>query len=279
VTSFGVQVLASVAQGAGRQPLLLTAAARTAELRMFGFSTRKYCLLLVFFILLFALALEPAAAQTSNQPEVSEYWPSLVTTVELGSRFRLQTRIENHTGLDSRFTQWELGTTLSYRTMRRLRLRRRDNDEENKYDLTIGAGYMFVQSNDHDVVEGEHRILVEATPKHSLGLGFLLQDRNRLEFRWREEGYDFRYRNRLMIDRPLRVRGFDFIPYASGELFWSRNAHRWDENRSSFGVWLPYRKSVMLDLYYLRKNCSGCGRPHTDAFGITLSVYFLRKKS
>jgi len=246
---------------------------------MVGFSTRKYCLLLLFLILLFALATEPSGAQTPNGSKVSEYWPTLATTVELGSRLRLQTTIENHTGLDSRFTQWELGTILSYRTMRRLRRRNSDNDQENEYDLTLGLGYMFVQSNDDDVNQGENRLLVEATPKRDLGLRFLLQDRNRLEFRWKEKDYDFRYRNRLTIDRPLQIRGFNFIPYASGELFWSRNAHAWDENRSSFGVRLPYRKSLMLDFYYLRKNCSGCGRPHTDAFGTTLNVYFSRKKS
>ena len=241
-------------------------------------STRECCLLRLFLILFLALANETAPAQPSDQSNVTEYWPSLGTTIELGSRFRLQTKTENHSGLDNRFTQWELGAILSYRTFRRLTFRDSDNDDENNYDLTIGAGYIFVQSNDHGVIEGEHRLLVESTPKHSLGLGMLVQDRNRLEFRWRETGYDFRYRNRLTIDRPIRIRGFNIIPYASGEWFWSRNARAWDENRSAFGARLPFGKLLMLDLYHLRKNCTGCSRDHTNAFGTTLNLYLGKKK-
>lgn len=257
------------------QEILHARGVRTAMFR----SSRDCCLLCLILILILALANEPARAQTSNESRVNEYWPGLVTTVELGSQLRLQTKIENHTGLDNRFTQWELGALLSYRTFRRLRLRDSDNDDDNNYDLTIGAGYIFVQSNDRGVIDGEHRLLVESTPKHSLGLGILAQDRNRLEFRWRETGYDFRYRNRLTIDRPFRIRGFKLIPYASGEWFWSRNTRAWDENRSAFGARLPFGKLLMLDLHYLRKNCTGCNRDHTDAFGTTLNVYLRKKKT
>lgn len=218
-------------------------------------------------------------AQTPHDQSVEEFWPTISSTIELGHRVRLQTTAENHSGVDGPFTQWELSAILSYRAMRKLRLRQGDNDEENKHDLTVGAGYMFVQQDENGVVQGEHRILVESTPKHSLGLGFLLQDRNRIEFRWRENGYDFRYRNRLMIDRPIQIRGFKFIPYAFGELFWARNAHAWDENRYAFGLRLPYKKSVMVDFYYLRKNCTGCRRTPTNAAGLTVNLYLRYKKS
>lgn len=40
-------------------------------------------------------------------------------------------------------------------------------------------------------------------------------------------------------------------------MFWDRNSHPWNENRYAFGVRLPYKEKLMLDTFYLRKNCTG----------------------
>jgi hypothetical protein len=48
---------------------------------------------------------------------------------------------------------------------------------------------------------------------------------DRIEFRWNAGTYDFRYRNRLTIDRPFKIKKLRFSPYAAGELFWDRNHH------------------------------------------------------
>ena len=99
----------------------------------------------------------------------------------------------------------------------------------------------------------------------------------RLEFCWKNGVYNFRYRNKLIVDRPLQIRNITLIPYVSGELIWDRNAKAWNQNRSAFGVRLPFMKSLMFDPYYMRKNCTGCSRPAVDIFGLTVSWYLRRK--
>ena len=135
-----------------------------------------------------------------------------------------------------------------------------------------------MQTNQNDKIKREHRIILQATPKYIPGAGVLVQDRNRVEFRWNDGTYDFRYRNELTIDRPFKLSAFRFTPYAAGELFWDRNHHSWNQNQYAFGVQLPYKKRLMLDTYYLRQNCTTCNQDPLNVFGLTLNLYFRRKK-
>jgi len=111
-----------------------------------------------------------------------------------------------------------------------------------------------------------------------VGFGTLLQDRNRFEFRWKESLYTFRYRNKLMIDRPLQAGKVFLIPYATGELFWDRGAHAWNQRRYALGVRLPYKRALTFDTYYLRKTCTDCTRTTVDAVGLTVSWYLRQRK-
>jgi len=227
---------------------------------------------------IFSVVATRAPAQSTSD-QAKDIWPTLSTSIELSPRFRLQGTVENHSGLDGPFEQWELGAILNYQKLRRILRPRSDSDEENRHYVTVGAGYEFVQSNESGTTQREHRIVVQSTPKHSIGLGLLLQDRNRIEFRWKEGKYNFRYRNKLIIDHSVEINGFEFTPYSAGELFWDRNSHTWNENRYAFGARLPFGSRFMLDTFFLHRNCSGCGRPHTNVFGLTLNIYIRHSKS
>ncbi len=176
----------------------------------------------------------------------SEFWPSLKASIELRPKTSLHLWVEKHNGEDDSNLQWKTGALLSYRMKRK--------------------------------TKNENRIIIEATPRYVPGAGFLLTDRNRIEFRWKNGSYNARYRNKLTIDRSLKVLNFNFKPYASGELFYDRNDHSWEENRYAFGVQLPYKKRLMVDTYYLRKNCTACSQDHLNVWGLTLNLYFRRKR-
>ena len=184
---------------------------------------------------------------------------------------------EKHDGEDLAFSQNKVGSVFSYRMKRMLERLRHDIDDENHYNLTVGGGYEFVETEQPSGTKREHRIMVQSTPKYVPGGGVLLQDRSRAEFRWVDGVYNFRYRNKLTADRSFNVKRFRFTPYASGELFWDRNHHAWNENQYAFGVQLPYKKLLMLDTYYLRQNCAACSQDPVSVFGISLNLYFRRK--
>jgi uncharacterized protein DUF2490 len=218
-----------------------------------------------------ALGQTPAGA-------ASEFWPAVKTSIELRRQTRLQLSAGKQDGEDFDYQQWKVGAMLSYRMKRILKLPRADADEENEHYLVIGAGYEYLRTNQNDTTKSEHRIIIEATPRYIPGAGFLLTDRNRIEFRWVNGNYDARYRNKLVIDRRLKLYNFSFTPYASGELFYDRNHHSWNENQYAFGVRLPYRKRLMLDVYYLRQNCTTCSEDPLNVVGLTLNLYFRRKR-
>ena len=86
--------------------------------------------------------------------------------------------------------------------------------------------------------------------------------------------YSTRYRNRLTVERAFLVRKFRFDPYVSAEFFYDISKSSWNQEQYAAGVQLPYRRILMVDLYYLRQNCDTCNPEHLNVFGLTVNVYF-----
>lgn len=225
-----------------------------------------------FLIVLTLLTCAPAQAQTPGTEK--ELWPKLSATFELRPRTRLQVFTELQDGEDFSYSQFTAGAMVNYRMKRIVHLGELAIDEEDEHQVVIGGGYEYLRTIQNGNTKGENRIIVQGTGRHRPGADFLLADRNRLEFRWVNGVYDFRYRNKVTVNHALRINKFRLTPYASGELFWDRNHHSWNENQFSCGVQLPYKKRLMLDLFYLHQNCTTCSPQHVDAFGLTLNLYF-----
>ena len=230
----------------------------------------------VFFLVLLLFTAGVARAQTPAAE--NEVWPKLSASFELRPQTRLQVYGELQNGEDFPYIQWKVGAMVSYRMKRILRRHETDIDDENEHILVLGGGYEYLQTTQSDKTKRENRIVVQGTGRHLPGAGFLLTDRNRVEFRWVNGVYDFRYRNKLTVNRALKVNSFRLTPYASGELFWDRNHHSWGEDQYSFGVQFPYKQRLMLDTFYLHQNCTTCSQQHINVLGLTLNLYFRQKK-
>jgi hypothetical protein len=214
-----------------------------------------------------------ASAQNSVPP-ATEFWPKLNLNFDLRPRTRLQVMVAKENGEEFGFSQLKTGATISQR-MKRIVRRHTDNaDEENDYNLVVGVGYEYLRTTQDGGVKHENRLLVETTPRHAPGLGLLITDRSRIEFRWVDSAYNFRYRNKLTVNRSFKAGKLNLTPYASGELFWDRNHHAWNENQYSFGVQFSRRKRLMVDLFYLRQNCTTCKQDPLNVFGVTLNLFF-----
>lgn len=237
-------------------------------------TTRNIFLLAIAFLFLKSA---DAAGQTSLNA-ATEVWPSVKATFEWRAKTRLQLSGETQHGVDFPYRQWKLEATLSHRMKEILKPHQPDIDEENEHYLTFGVGYEYAHTTENDKIKRENRILLDATPRYIPGAGLLLTDRNRVEFRWVNGEFDVRYRNRLTIQRGFKLNKFHFTPYASGELFYDRNHHSWNENQYAFGVQLPYKRRLRFDTYYLRQNCTTCNPAHANVLGLTLNLYFRKKK-
>ncbi|PWT94198.1 MAG: hypothetical protein C5B55_03060 [Blastocatellia bacterium] len=213
-------------------------------------------------------------AQTQDPQVANQFWPSLNVNFELNSRARITGVVEKHSGEDAFYEQAKFGVTFSYR-MRRIRKHLfGDVDKENEYNLSVAVGYEFRETDDGGTIKHENRLLIQSTPKYILPWHILLQNRNRIEFRWIDAEYNFRYRNKLIVDVPLKIRGFRITPFTSGELFWDRNRKAWNQNQYAFGVRWPLRKWFGVDTYYMRQNCTTCTSDPLNIFGITTNLYF-----
>jgi hypothetical protein len=243
-------------------------------------TTVRSCLGLRVLSIAWVIALTvTAAAQTSPDRGENEFWPAFRANFELGPKFRLTAIVEKRDGEEDAFQLWRVGTMFSYHAFRRIKRPDADIEEADRHYVVVAAGYELLVSEENGTTSREHRVIARVTPKRSIGGGFVIQDRNQMEFRWKDTAYNFRYRNKLAIDRPLEMGRLLLIPYASGELFWDRNAHAWNQNRSAVGVRLPFKKSWVIDPYYMRKNCSGCTRSRVHVFGLTVNWYFRKAKT
>jgi hypothetical protein len=229
---------------------------------------------LIDLICLSLVCVAAVEAQTPNaDPQV---WPAVNVNVEL----RDKTRLQLTQGLEAgdTYRKWTTAAMLSYRMKRLLIPSRRENDEENLHVLVIAGGYEYLHASQNGKTKNENRIALSGTGHFTPGGGFLLTDRNRIEFRWVDGVYDFRYRNKVVIDHHLKVGEFSFTPYASGELFHDRNHHSWNENHYAFGSQFPYKKLLMVDTYYLHKNCTTCDPTSVNVVGLTLNLFLKMKK-
>jgi Protein of unknown function (DUF2490) len=225
-------------------------------------------------LVLFALrTLKTTSVAGETQDTGWEYRPKVTAAVELLPRTGIETWGELQHGLNFSFQRWRGGAILNRRMKPILKPHRRDIDENNEHYLVFGAGYEYLHTVQNGSTNIENRIIAQTTPR-VLFAGVLLSDRNRTEFRWVNGAYDFRYRNKVVISDRLQAGMFRFTPYASGELYYDRNHHSWNQSQYGFGMQFPYKKRLMLDTYLLHQNCTSCSQNSVNMIGATLNLYF-----
>jgi hypothetical protein len=215
---------------------------------------------------------------SGQAPDVGwETRPKVMAAIELFPRTRIETWGELQHGVNFSFQRWRAGALLDRRMKPILKPHRVDIDEDNEHYLEFGSGYEYLHTVQNGSKRIENRIIAQVTPR-VLFKGLLLSDRHRAEFRWVNGVYDFRYRNKVVIGDRLQARSFRFTPYASGELYYDRNHHSWNQNQYGLGVQFPYKKRWMLDTYLLHQNCTTCSQNSVNMLGATLNFYFRRGK-
>ena len=199
--------------------------------------------------------------------------PKISVIVELQPRTRLQTWGELQHGTNFSFQRWRGGGLLERRLKPILKAQGKYIDVNDEYHLVFAAGYEYLHTVQNGRKSIENRIISQVTPRLLVG-NILLTDRNRTEYRWVNGAYDFRYRNKLSVLARLQKGSFKYRPYVSGELYYDRNHHSWNQNQYGFGAQFPYKKRWMLDTYLLHQNCTSCSEHSVNMIGVILNLYF-----
>ena len=201
-----------------------------------------FCLLIIF-------QLNVAYALTPSHDEDFGHWGAYDIEKKLGDRWKLklgeELRFREHAGLY--YAETRLGA--SYKIC--------------DY-LVAGAEYQQIRSTR---ANGKKTIWywdsvprIHLTPQIKIK-GFLLADRNMLEFHIKESARDtMRYRNMVTLTAPWKWTRFEFQPYASNEIFIETSRNGVVEDRFYSGFKMHWWGPVYGSIFYLRdstKNSSG----------------------
>ena len=203
----------------------------------------------------------------------SEFLPEVNVFGKLNSTVRVDFQAKQ-TREDGDPTQAEIGPSVDFLVKPLAQLRRlfdRDLDDAKSRALSLSVGYRFVPSPDSQPV---NRAIFAATSNFPLKGGVLIADRNRGELNFQAGDLTWRYRNRLTLERPLRLR-FRPTPYGSAEFYYDSKYHKWSSTALYAGCRFSFGKRTQIDPYYEHEN--NTGKPpnkQVNALGLILNLYF-----
>ena len=172
-------------------------------------------------------------------------------------------------------TQSGLGASLQFHIKPLLKLARFSQgqpDASTSRLLTVGVGYRYYTSPKS---WPENRILLEAAPRVPLLWKLVVTDRHRGELRFINGSISWRYRNRLMLERQVFVRGYGFVPYVRSEFYYDSSCHEWSTTTLSIGSNFPIQKHIEFETNYQHQNHTGHVPNHqVEVVGLNLNLYF-----
>jgi len=127
------------------------------------------------------------------------------------------------------------------------------------FELSPGYEYI-VKQPERNLNTYENRLSLAGTVKIPVGK-FSVENRNQFERRLRHSQSDTtRYRNRLLISRPVTIGGVKLDLFASNEVFYDWSVNAWTRNRFSAGGEKKFTEQFTFEVYYTRQN-DGFSRP------------------
>jgi len=232
--------------------------------------------LLVFFI-----SPDRGMSQTSEGGQAIEVWPEFTVNYDPSKKVRLMFAIRNERNEDTPDKTVETTATVIYRLrplVRNMLFADDEADNEKKYALSLAANWEYSRSFGK-TLRNENRLMFDATPRYRIYGNILVENRLRLEFRFRDDGQrDYWFRDRVRAEKKFKIHNFRFAPFAYVEPMWTWQANAWNRNLLSAGTQIALvRNRARLDISYLRKNCDTCDFADANAIGVNLQLFFGKK--
>jgi hypothetical protein len=146
-----------------------------------------------------------------------------------------------------------------------------DLDDAKKKVLVLQTGFQYLIPPDHAATT--NRVLAMATSNFPLKGGFLVSDRNRVDWDWKIGTFDWRYRNKFTVQRTLPNPSIHLIPYVASEFYYESQYTKWSTTALYGGFLLPVGRHLQFDAFYENMNNTG-KRPNKPDRGIGLGLHF-----
>ncbi len=139
--------------------------------------------------------------------------------------------------------------------------------------VSFGAGYRFERKEAEDHWANEHRLLLPLSFTWTFE-PWTICWRNQPEYRNLEDKDRWRLRERILVERPVRVGQLTVTPFAFEEIFYDFTGHEMNQSRLAVGLSLPVRQRVSLDLYYMNRADKRGDWSTTNVLGTELAIEF-----
>ncbi|MGC1650786.1 MAG: DUF2490 domain-containing protein [Candidatus Sulfotelmatobacter sp.] len=224
-----------------------------------------YCLALG---LVFSFARVPLQAQSAQfLPEVDTY-----LTFNPMARVYFQAK-DDRDGGDP--TQATLGPSVQFFFKPLVKLKKIttfDLDDAKKRPLELEIGYRFILAPNTAL---ENRLLTAVTFRLPTKGALLITDRNRADLDWKNGVFNWRYRNKLTLERTFAIYSYHLIPYVAAEPYYESQYAKWSTTSLYAGCLLPVGKHVQFNPYYEHDNNTGKHpNEQVNSFGLQLNLYF-----
>lgn len=211
------------------------------------------------------------------QTNVGEIWPELDAYVRLSPDVRLFLMMAPVISRDGKsLSEQQLGVNVEAGVAPLAPARRaRAQDADKLSYLRFRLGYYRIGTHDSSGRSlSERRLAAEVTPRAFLPLDVLVALRGRMDFRWLEEGYSWRPRVRLWIEREGPVGPVVLIPYLSAETFYDSRYDAWSRTYYQTGIAVPVSRRVVPEVYYGRQLDREPSDKTVNALGVVVTLYF-----
>jgi hypothetical protein len=236
--------------------------------------TRKSQITMALRMFWLALVVITVSREVATAQE-TQFLPEVDVYLKLNKNVRLVGQAKDtREGGDP--TQLAIGPSLDLYTKPLVRLKRItsfDLDDAKSRPLVFAAGYSYLTGS-----PSTNRMVLAATSHFPVKLGLLLSDRNRSDLDWSNGKFNWRYRNRLEIEKSLTIRSYHPSPYASVEVYYESQYQKWSTTEIYVGCLFPIKKHFELDPYYEHQNNTG-KKPNSqlNGIGLILNMYFSTK--
>ena len=226
-------------------------------------------LALVPLILTMAL---PASAQTDQfLPEIDAYY-KLTSPV----RIWFQAKETNEAGAP---VTAEFGPSLDFFLNAPLKfadVTAFDLDDSKSRLLVFSVGYRYLPTPNEPPTNRLEPFFTLNYPVSKLGM--LLSDRNRADLDWKAGTFTWRYRNRVQLERTLKVGSYHLSPYASAEFYYESLYGKWSDTAIYAGCLFPVGKHFEMNPYYEHQNITGKSpNQQLNQAGLMLNMFFNRR--
>jgi hypothetical protein len=207
--------------------------------------------------------------------QTGQVLPEIDTHAKLSSdlRFSFQVKETREAGDP---TQAEVGPSLDFYLKPLVSLKGAtefDLDDSKSRALVFTIGYRYLPQANH--APSTNRMEPVVTFNFPLKARFLLSDRNRADLDWKSGSFSWRYRNRVQIERALRIRSYHPVPYASAEFFFESQYGKWSDTAIYAGCRFPIGKHLNFTPYYEHQNNTGKSpNQQLNQLGLMLNLYF-----